>query len=94
MGGVSEHPENEADPTPEPQPDRSGSQAARGAWAATGITFFAVGVAFTIVMPDNIALGITFLGVGVVFFSLAGTQRAPGDGPAPGAASTPGDEQP
>jgi hypothetical protein len=40
---------------------------------ATGITFFAVGVVFTITMPDNIALGITFLGLGVVFFSLAGS---------------------
>lgn len=48
---------------------------------ASGITFFSVGVVFTLTMPDNIALGITFLGLGVVFFSLAGSQRAPGDGP-------------
>jgi len=48
---------------------------------ASGITFFAVGVVFTIVTPDSIALGITFLGLGVVFFSLAGSARAPGDGP-------------
>ncbi len=51
------------------------------AWGATGITFFMVGVVFTLTMPDNIALGITFLALGVVFFTLAGTQRAPGDGP-------------
>lgn len=103
MGGVSEHPENEVDPTPEPSreqppepspeqsPDRSGSRQARMAWSASGITFFLVGVVFTLTMPDNIALGITFLAVGVVFFSLAGTQRAPGDGP--GAASGSSDEQ-
>lgn len=47
---------------------------------ASGITFFSVGVVFTVTMPDNIALGITFLGLGVVFFSLAGSGRAPGDG--------------
>lgn len=47
---------------------------------ASGITFFSVGVVFTVTMPDNIALGITFLGLGVVFFSLAGAGRAPGDG--------------
>lgn len=51
------------------------------AWGASGITFFMVGVVFTLTMPDNIALGITFLALGVVFFTLAGTQRAPGDGP-------------
>lgn len=61
--------------------DRSGSRGARMAWGATGITFFMVGVVFTLTMPDNIALGITFLALGVVFFTLAGTQRAPGDGP-------------
>lgn len=103
MGGVSEHPENEADPTPEPSreqspeasPDRSGSRQARMAWSASGITFFLVGVVFTLTMPDNIALGITFLAVGVVFFSLAGTQRAPGNGPgaASGSGSGSGDEQ-
>jgi len=43
---------------------------------ASGITFFAVGVVFSLTMPDNIALGITFLGLGVVFFSLAGTGAA------------------
>ncbi len=53
------------------------------AWAATGIMLFAVGVLFTLTMPDNIALGIVFLSVGVVFYALSGTQRAPGDGPAP-----------
>ena len=105
MGGVSEHPENEADPTPEPQPepspepspeqspDRSGSRQARMAWSASGITFFLVGVVFTLTMPDNIALGITFLAVGVVFFSLAGTQRAPGDGPGAASGTGSGDEQ-
>ena len=60
----------------EEQEQANGNAAARGAWMAVGITFFAVGVVFTIVMPDNIALGITFLGVGVVFFSLAGTNKA------------------
>ncbi len=65
-------------PTPEAsepsaEEQAQGNSAARGAWMATGITFFAVGVVFTIVMPDNIALGITFLGVGVVFYSLAGS---------------------
>lgn len=62
-------------PTQE-QEQANGNAAARGAWMAVGITFFVVGVVFTIVMPDNIALGITFLGVGVVFFSLAGTNKA------------------
>ncbi|MDX2025808.1 hypothetical protein [Microcella sp.] len=56
--------------------EAQGNAAARGAWMATGITFFSVGVVFTVVMPDNIALGITFLGLGVVFFSLAGTTKA------------------
>lgn len=58
---------------------------------ASGITFFSVGVVFTLTMPDNIALGITFLGLGVVFFSLAGSGRAPGDGPgsSPAAPSSP-----
>jgi hypothetical protein len=58
------------------QEQANGNAAARGAWMAVGITFFAVGVVFTIVMPDNIALGITFLAVGVVFYSLAGTLGA------------------
>ena len=66
---------------------RSGSSAARMAWMASGLAFFVTGVAFTVAMPDNIVMGITFLGLGVVLFSLAGTQRAPGDGP--GDASTP-----
>lgn len=61
----------------------SGSAGARGAWSASGITFFMVGVVFTLTMPDNIALGITFLALGVVFFSLSAGPRAPGDG-APG----------
>ncbi|MFN4001506.1 hypothetical protein [Microcella sp.] len=74
---MSEHPPSESGP------DRSGSAGARGAWMASGITFFSVGVVFTVTMPDNIALGITFLGLGVVFFSLAGSGRAPGDGAAP-----------
>lgn len=70
--------EKNDDPTPEAsepsaEEHAQGNSAARGAWMATGITFFAVGVVFTIVMPDNIALGITFLGVGVVFYSLAGS---------------------
>jgi hypothetical protein len=70
--------EKNDDLTPEPSEasadaQAQGNSAARGAWMALGITFFAVGVVFTIVMPDNIALGITFLGVGVVFYSLAGT---------------------
>lgn len=77
---MSEHPPDESVPDDAPR-DRSGSAAARGAWMASGITFFAVGVVFTLTMPDNIALGITFLSLGVVFFSLAGSQRAPGDGP-------------
>lgn len=59
------------------QEQANGNSAARGAWMATGITFFVVGVVFTIVMPDNIALGITFLGVGVVFYSLAGSAKTP-----------------
>ena len=77
--------------------DKSGSSAARGAWAASGLTFFIVGVAFTLTMPDNFAIGITFLALGVVFFSLSATQRATGDGgSAPGdgpsdAGSAPGD---
>lgn len=50
---------------------------ARWLWMILGITFFAVGVTFTIVMPDNIALGVTFLGVGVVFYSLAGSAKTP-----------------
>ena len=37
------------------QEQANGNSAARGAWMATGITFFVVGVVFTIVMPDNIA---------------------------------------
>ncbi|MBA4247267.1 MAG: hypothetical protein C0444_03105 [Microbacterium sp.] len=65
-----------SEPSAEEQEQANGNSAARGAWMATGITFFAVGVVFTIVMPDNIALGITFLGVGVVFYSLAGTVGA------------------
>lgn len=63
--------------------DKSGSSAARGAWSASGLTFFLVGVVFTLTMPDNIALGITFLALGVVFFSLSAGRRAPGDGPEP-----------
>ncbi|MDX2026534.1 hypothetical protein [Microcella sp.] len=55
----------------------NGNAAARGAWMAVGITFFSVGVTFSVVMPDNIALGITFLGLGVVFFSLAGSAKTP-----------------
>lgn len=93
MGSVSEHPDDEAkgegtppdrsppDGTP---PDRSGSRGARMAWGSTGITFFMIGVVFTLTMPDNIALGISFLALGVVFFTLAGTSRAPGDGPGAG----------
>ena len=65
----------------------TGGLAARGAWISSGITFFTVGVVFTLTMPGNIALGITFLGLGVVFFSLAGTRRAPGDGPDAGSGS-------
>lgn len=99
MGSVSEHPAQESTPddavASEAAPDRSGSAAARGAWMSTGITFFSVGVVFTLTMPDNIALGITFLGLGVVFFSLAGSRRAPGNGAAsppasPAAAPSPG----
>lgn len=88
---MSEHPEGGAEREPGTggsgdgggagDDDRSGSRGARMAWGATGITFFMVGVVFTLTMPDNIALGITFLALGVVFFTLAGTQRAPGDGP-------------
>ncbi len=59
----------------------SGSAGARGAWSASGFTFFLVGVVFTLTMPDNFALGITFLALGVVFFSLSAGRRAPGDGP-------------
>ena len=80
--------------------DKSGSRAARGAWVASGITFFMVGVVFSLTMPENFALGITFLALGVVFFSLSATQRAPGDGPgeaddaepAPDGDDTPGDD--
>lgn len=55
--------------------DSQKQPAARGAWMASGLAFFAVGVAFSITMPDNIAMGITFLALGVVFFSLAGAGR-------------------
>lgn len=96
MEGVSEHPDDEAkgaaaDDAAGDGTDRSGSRGARMAWGSTGITFFMIGVVFTLTMPDNIALGITFLGLGVVFFTLAGTQRAPGDGPGagPGAGPSP-----
>lgn len=82
MEGVSEHPDDEAKGE---GTDRSGSRAARTAWSASGITFFLVGVVFTLTMPDNIALGITFLAIGVVFFTLAGSPRSPGDGPGAGA---------
>jgi hypothetical protein len=61
--------------------DRSGSRGIRSMWMATGVSIFGTGLIFTIAMPDNFVLGITFLGVGVVFFSLAGSKRAPGDGP-------------
>lgn len=71
--------------------DKSASSAARGAWMASGITLFAVGVVFSLTMPDNIALGITFLGLGVVFFSLAGSKRAPGDGPGESPSEAPTD---
>jgi hypothetical protein len=74
--------------------DKSGSSAARGAWVASGITFFMVGVVFTLTMPDNFALGITFLSLGVVFFSLSATQRAPGDGPEPDAPADDGPDAP
>ncbi|MDO9590949.1 MAG: hypothetical protein Q7J04_07395 [Microcella sp.] len=70
--------------------DKGGSAAARGAWIASGLTFFLVGVIFTLTMPDSFAIGITFLGLGVVFFSLSATQRAPGDGPGVGAESMSG----
>ena len=59
---------------------------------ASGLAFFVTGVAFTVAMPDNIVMGITFLGLGVVLFSLAGMQRAPGDGP--GDADTPSQTMP
>lgn len=73
---MSEHAQNDDQTGDEsgsaPQPDSSG---ARRAWGATGITFFMVGVVFSLTMPDNIALGITFLALGVVFFSLAGRPK-------------------
>jgi uncharacterized RDD family membrane protein YckC len=74
--------------------DKSASAAARGAWMASGFTFFAVGVLFSLTMPDNIALGITFLGLGVVFFSLAGSKRAPGDGPGESPSDPPAEPSP
>lgn len=89
---MSEHPETGSDREPEGNADdRSGSRGARLAWSSTGITFFMVGVVFTVTMPDNIALGITFLAVGVVFFSLAGSPRAPGDGPGASPEAGPGE---
>lgn len=100
MGGVSEHPENEADTTPEqspeqspepspesspesspePSPEPAKRQAARAALLAIGITFFGIGVVFTAVTPDNLALGITFLLVGTVLFWAGGMPKPPASG--------------
>jgi hypothetical protein len=57
---------------------------------SSGVSFFAFGVMFTIAMPDNFVMGISLLALGVVFFTLAGTKRAPGDGPGDGPAEEPG----
>lgn len=80
MGGVSEHPENEAEPTPASAPDPAHRQAARVALLAIGITFFGIGVVFTAVAPDNLALGITFLLVGTVLFWAGGMPKPPASG--------------
>lgn len=84
MGGVSEHPENEADTTPEPSreqsPEPAKRQAARAALLAIGITFFGIGVVFTAVTPDNLALGITFLLVGTMLFWAGGMPKPPASG--------------
>jgi hypothetical protein len=69
-------------PASDKRRDWSGSANFRGAWMSSGVSFFAFGVMFTIAMPDNFVMGISLLALGVVFFTLAGTKRAPGDGPA------------
>jgi len=56
---------------------------------ASGVSLFGAGVVFTIAMPDNFVLGIGLLAVGAVFFSLAGSTRAPGDGPGDGPSASP-----
>jgi hypothetical protein len=73
--------------------DWSGSANFRGAWVSSGVSFFAFGVMFTIAMPDNFVMGISLLALGVVFFTLAGTKRAPGDGPGDRPGDSP-DEEP
>jgi len=80
-------------PAPNRRRDWSGSANFRGAWMASGVSFFAFGVMFTIAMPDNFVMGISLLALGAVFFSLAGTKRAPGDGPAEETGAAP-DEAP
>ena len=82
MGSVSEHPEGEAaaDQQPASTPDPAQRQAARAALLAIGITFFGIGVVFTAVTPDNLALGITFLLVGTVLFWAGGMPKPPASG--------------
>lgn len=84
---MSEH------PTGAPARERNGSSTARKAWMAGGITVFAIGVVFTLTMPDNVALDITALGLGVVLFSVAGARRSRGSSVAgvAGAAGVAGD---
>lgn len=81
-GGVSAHPDDENAPegSPPSPPDARERQAARAALLAIGITFFGIGVVFTLVIPDNIALGITFLLVGFVLFWAGGMPKPPASG--------------
>lgn len=53
------------------------SSGGRLAFMSLGLTFFIVGVVFSLTMPDNIALGITFLALGVVFFTMSGRKQPP-----------------
>lgn len=50
-------------------------RAARRAWMAIGLACFLLGVAVTIVAPDNLALGIALLGVGVVLYTIPGMRK-------------------
>lgn len=79
---MSEHPES-TDATgglPGSTPEPPQRRAARGALLAIGITFFGIGVVFTAVTPDNLALGITFLLVGTVLFWAGGMPKPPASG--------------
>ncbi|UYN84482.1 MAG: hypothetical protein KIT89_04630 [Microcella sp.] len=58
-------------------PRGTGASGGRLALMSLGLTFFIVGVVFSLTMPDNIALGITFLALGVVFFTISGRKQPP-----------------